>query len=65
MPPLEDLRRHVHLGLVNEHPVLDTPRPFPPGIVPVGGMHLRPANSSNVPTVSTTAAWSTATNSVL
>ncbi|XP_034235715.1 UDP-glucuronosyltransferase 3A1-like isoform X2 [Thrips palmi] len=49
VPSAAELRRHVHIALVNDIPVLDTPQAYVPSVVPVGGMHVRPANLSNIP----------------
>lgn len=42
MPPLSDIARNTSLLLVNSHFSLNRPRPLVPGIVEVGGLHLKP-----------------------
>lgn len=52
VPTSAELRRSVHLALVNENPVLEPARPLPPNVIAVGGMHVKPAKLSNIPAVS-------------
>jgi len=42
VPPLSDIARNTSLLLVNTHFSLTRPRPLVPGIVEVGGLHLKP-----------------------
>lgn len=42
VPPLSDIARNTSLLLVNTHFSLNRPRPLVPGIVEVGGLHLKP-----------------------
>jgi len=39
-PPLEDMLKNVSLTLVNSNYAIGVARPYLPGIVEVGGMHL-------------------------
>ncbi|XP_052131801.1 UDP-glycosyltransferase UGT5-like [Frankliniella occidentalis] len=48
-PSVEQLRQHVHVALVNENPVLEAARPLPPSLIPVGGMHVKPADLGRIP----------------
>ncbi|XP_026274905.2 UDP-glycosyltransferase UGT5-like isoform X1 [Frankliniella occidentalis] len=48
-PSVEQLRQHVHVALVNENPVLEAPRPLLPSQIPVGGMHVKPADLGRIP----------------
>lgn len=42
-PPLNQLLRNISLVFVNAHySVADTPRPYLPNIVPIGGLHIQP-----------------------
>lgn len=42
-PPLDDLRHNVSLLLLNAHfSVVETPRPYMPNMIPVGGFHIQP-----------------------
>lgn len=41
VPPLSDIARNTSLLLVNTHFSLNRPRPLVPGIVEVGGLHLK------------------------
>lgn len=41
--PLTEVERNISLLLSNTDPVLDYPVPLPPNIIPVGGMHIKPA----------------------
>jgi len=42
VPPLTDIARNTSLLFVNTHFSLNRPRPLVPGIVEVGGLHLKP-----------------------
>jgi glucuronosyltransferase len=42
VPPLSVIARNTSLLLVNTHFSLNRPRPLVPGIVEVGGLHLKP-----------------------
>lgn len=42
-----DVERGIHLLLSNIDPVLDYPIALPPNIIPVGGLHVKPANKLN------------------
>lgn len=42
VPPLSDIARNTSLLLVNTHFSLNRPRPLVPGVVEVGGLHLKP-----------------------
>nr|WHM27967.1 UDP-glycosyltransferase family 468 member A3 [Frankliniella occidentalis] len=48
-PRVEQLRQHVHVALVNENPVLEAARPLPQSLIPVGGMHVKPADLGRIP----------------
>nr|WHM27968.1 UDP-glycosyltransferase family 468 member A4 [Frankliniella occidentalis] len=48
-PSVEQLRQHVHVALVNENPILEAARPLPPSLIPVGGMHVKPADLGRIP----------------
>lgn len=41
-PPLEQMLGNVSLTLVNSHHAVSVPRPYLPGVVDVGGMHIKP-----------------------
>lgn len=42
-PPLDDLMHNVSLILLNAHySVVETPRPYMPNMIPVGGVHIEP-----------------------
>jgi glucuronosyltransferase len=43
VPPLSEIARNTSLLLLNTHFSLNRPRPLVPGIVEVGGLHIRPA----------------------
>ncbi|XP_022171389.1 UDP-glucuronosyltransferase 2B30-like [Myzus persicae] len=47
-PPLDALRQAVQLTLVNGHHSVSYARPYPPNVVQVAGMHMRPQTSSTV-----------------
>lgn len=40
-PPLEKMLKNVSLTLMNAHHVIGVCRPLPPGVVEVGGMHIK------------------------
>lgn len=40
-PTLEQMLNNVSLTLVNAHHAIGTPRPYLPGVIDVGGMHIR------------------------
>jgi glucuronosyltransferase len=42
VPSLSDIARNTSLLLVNTHFSLNRPRPFVPGVVEVGGLHIKP-----------------------
>ncbi|XP_069681761.1 UDP-glycosyltransferase UGT5-like isoform X4 [Periplaneta americana] len=42
LPPLSELAMNTSLILVNDHFSLNRPRPLVPGVVQVGGIHIRP-----------------------
>jgi len=44
-PPLEHMLKNVSLTLVNSNYAIGVPRPYLPGIVEVGGMHVKPPKS--------------------
>lgn len=48
-PPLAEIEKDVSLVLTNSHPVFNYPRPLPPQVIEIGGIHCRPANP--LPTV--------------
>ncbi|KAK5648761.1 hypothetical protein RI129_003653 [Pyrocoelia pectoralis] len=45
IPPLDEIERNISLLLVNTDPVLDYPMALTPNIIPVGGLHIKPAKS--------------------
>lgn len=47
-PPLDALRHAVQLTLVNGHYSVSYARPYPPNVVQVAGMHMRPQTSTPV-----------------
>ncbi|XP_029344441.1 UDP-glucuronosyltransferase 2B15-like [Acyrthosiphon pisum] len=47
-PPLDALRQAVQLTLVNGHHSVSYARPYPPNVVQVAGMHIRPQTSASV-----------------
>ncbi|KAL4121567.1 hypothetical protein QTP88_014054 [Uroleucon formosanum] len=47
-PPLDALRQAVQLTLVNGHHSVSYARPYPPNVVQVAGMHMRPQTSTTV-----------------
>jgi len=51
-PPLDALRQAVQLTLVNGHHSVSYARPYPPNVVQVAGMHMRPQTSNAVDRVS-------------
>lgn len=42
LPSVEELERNISLILVNTHRSISPPRPAMPGIINVGGAHIRP-----------------------
>ncbi len=42
-PPLHEIEKNISLLLTNTHAAINYPRPMPPVVVEVGGMHCRPA----------------------
>lgn len=44
-PPLEHMLNNVSLTLVNFHNAIGVPRPYLPGIIEVGGMHIKEPKS--------------------
>lgn len=42
-PSIRELENNVHMMLLNSHPIWDSNRPVPPGIVYMGGMHQKPS----------------------
>lgn len=40
-PPLEQMLSNVSLTLVNADYAIGIPRPYPPGVIDVGGMHIK------------------------
>lgn len=52
-PPLDALRQAVQLTLVNGHHSVSYARPYPPNVVQVAGMHIRPQKCASVDRVST------------
>jgi len=44
-PPLEHMLKNVSLTLVNSNFAIGVARPYLPGIVEVGGMHIKPPNT--------------------
>lgn len=53
-PPLDELRRTVQLTLVNGHYSVSYPRPYPPNVVQVAGMHMRSKTTTSVDKVNYT-----------
>lgn len=49
-PPLEHMLNNVSLTLVNSHNAIGIPRPYLPGVIEVGGMHIK--DSKPLPGVS-------------
>ncbi|XP_022171395.1 UDP-glucuronosyltransferase 1-3-like [Myzus persicae] len=47
-PPLDALRQAVQLTLVNGHHSVSYARPYPPNVVQVAGMHIRPQTSASI-----------------
>ncbi|XP_060863322.1 LOW QUALITY PROTEIN: UDP-glycosyltransferase UGT4-like [Metopolophium dirhodum] len=47
-PPLDTLRQAVQLTLVNGHHSVSYARPYPPNVVQVAGVHIRPPTSASV-----------------
>ncbi|XP_055917568.1 UDP-glucosyltransferase 2 [Eupeodes corollae] len=43
LPSVRDLEKNISLMLVNSHRSLDLPRPSMPGLVDIGGIHIKPA----------------------
>ncbi|XP_023165177.2 UDP-glucuronosyltransferase 2B13 isoform X2 [Drosophila hydei] len=43
LPNVLDLERNISLMLINSHRSVDLPRPSMPGLINVGGAHIRPA----------------------
>lgn len=41
-PPLRELKKNIHMLLLNFHPIWDNNRPVPPGVVYVPGLHQNP-----------------------
>lgn len=42
-PPLDDLLHNVSIVLLNAHfSVVETPRPYMPNMIPIGGFHIQP-----------------------
>lgn len=42
-PPLQELINNVSITLLNAHySVVETPRPYLPNVIPVGGLHIQP-----------------------
>lgn len=52
-PSLNALREAVPLTLVNGHYSVSYARPYPPNVVQVAGMHMRPQTSTSVDRVTT------------
>lgn len=44
-PSLEDMLRNVSLTLVNSHHAVGVSRPYLPGVIDVGGMHIKESKS--------------------
>ncbi|XP_029346054.1 2-hydroxyacylsphingosine 1-beta-galactosyltransferase isoform X2 [Acyrthosiphon pisum] len=44
-PSLEDMLNNVSLTLVNSHHAVGVSRPYLPGVIDVGGMHIKESNS--------------------
>nr|XP_018911268.1 PREDICTED: UDP-glucuronosyltransferase 2C1-like [Bemisia tabaci] len=42
MPPLREMAKNVSLLLLNSHFSIGYPRPYPPNMIDVAGMHLKP-----------------------
>lgn len=43
VPPLQELINNISITLLNAHySVVETPRPYLPNIIPVGGLHIEP-----------------------
>lgn len=45
LPSVAEIGRNMSLVLVNTHDSVDYPRPLVPAMIPVGGMHTRPAKT--------------------
>ncbi|XP_017482511.1 PREDICTED: UDP-glucuronosyltransferase 2B4-like isoform X2 [Rhagoletis zephyria] len=43
LPQLSELVQNISLMLINSHRAMDAPRPSMPGLVNVGGIHIKPA----------------------
>ncbi|XP_067012390.2 UDP-glycosyltransferase UGT5 [Anabrus simplex] len=43
LPPLKEIAKNTSLLLLNTHFSLNRPRPYVPGIIEVGGIHLKPS----------------------
>ena len=41
--PIAEIERDASLCLMNHHPVTAYPRTLPPHVIPIGGLHVRPA----------------------
>lgn len=41
MPTIGELKRNVSLVLLNTHVTLGTPRPYPPNMIEIGGLHVK------------------------
>lgn len=44
-PSLEQMLNNISLTLVNAHHAIGVPRPYLPGVIEVGGMHIKKAKS--------------------
>lgn len=40
-PNIDDMVDNVHLMFTNAHPVFETPRPYVPNVIPIGGIHVQ------------------------
>nr|XP_022906517.1 UDP-glucuronosyltransferase 2B15-like [Onthophagus taurus] len=47
----QEVERQVSILLTNNDPILDYPQPFPPNIIPVGGMHINKIKKLDLETV--------------
>lgn len=47
-PPLNALKNKIPMTLINTHYSVSYPRPYPPNVIPVAGMHLMRSSTKNV-----------------
>ena len=41
--PIAEIERDAELLIINSHPTTAWSRPLPPNVIPIGAMHVRPA----------------------